>query len=202
MPRITAKTATVAPATSAKGKANKPTPATAKANKAATNVVASNAAPASNVVANAAASGELKHGQGIYREFDMPWCEKKGKIFAALIALKATNAATAQSSKAVADAAGVTERDVRHYCYAAACKGVEATGVHSVEGMRGYGFSITPAGVAMLKNPPVKASKPKPAATPATQPATTPVVVPKASKPAKPAAKANKPAAKPSKAAK
>lgn len=82
---------------------------------------------------------------GIEREKDLPWNEKKVAVFKALKQLKAVGATNAQGAVAVAEKAGLTTRDVRHYCYHAQASGL--TGMSNVEDVRGYAFYLTAKGV-------------------------------------------------------
>jgi hypothetical protein len=94
------------------------------------------------------ANGAAKKGEhGVERSKDLRWCDKKVAIFKALKALKATSQANARGSKEVADKAGVTERDVRHYVYHAMVSG--HTGISRQEGKAGYLFYLTAKGAKL-----------------------------------------------------
>lgn len=138
-------------------------------------------APAAAPVVPTTPAVVAKGQHGVLRSKDLPWCAKKAALFAGLVALNATTAGTAQSSRALALQCGLTDRDVRHYAYHAQAAGL--TGVHQLPNVRGYGFSITPAGIAMLANPPVVAT-PTVAPVAAVAPVVAPVApqLPKASK--------------------
>jgi hypothetical protein len=87
-----------------------------------------------------AAPGEY----GVTRSKDVPWGPKKIAVLKALKAMGATSPAKGVGSKAVADKAKVTERDVRHYCYHGAAGGL--TVVTPGTSGRGFVFSLTAAG--------------------------------------------------------
>jgi hypothetical protein len=87
--------------------------------------------------------------KGFEREHDLPWGDKKVKLFQVLRTLKATNAQNAKGSGEVAEASGgvLSARDVRHYAYAARAGGfIELV---RMEGQSGYGFYLTQTGRAI-----------------------------------------------------
>lgn len=81
---------------------------------------------------------------GMERDHDVAWCEKKVAIFKALKTLRATSATTAVPTPKLAEKAGVSNRDARHYCYHAMAAGL--TKVAEMEDVRGYCFYLTAAG--------------------------------------------------------
>lgn len=86
-----------------------------------------------------------KPASGFERASDVPWNEKKVAVFKALKQLGATKGPTsARSAVQVADKAGVSQRDVRHYCYHARAAGLVE--VAEAEGVRGYSFYLTARG--------------------------------------------------------
>lgn len=92
---------------------------------------------------------------GTARTRDVPVCPDKLSVFAALLALGATDASRAVSSKQTVDAAydrrlgAIDAWCVQHYSYHGAAAGL----VSVVERMfgRGHGFALTPAGVDYLQ---------------------------------------------------
>lgn len=84
---------------------------------------------------------------GTERTWDLPWCDKKVAIIKALKALKATTPSDALSSTEVAAKAGVSQRDVRHYCYHAAAG--DLVGITKVEGKPGHCFYLTKRGASV-----------------------------------------------------
>lgn len=92
---------------------------------------------------------------GVTRAGDLPWCEKKHRIFAALHHLGACDPTTAAGSSQVAEVAGVSSRDVRHYCYhaqAGGLAGVVQLAAGSNKPSMGYGYYLTTEGEAELAN--------------------------------------------------
>lgn len=91
---------------------------------------------------------------GTWRGKDVPACAKRTATLQALLALGATSPGAAVNAPAVCAKAGaaaqLAPRDVRHYAYHAQCAGLTGV-VASVPGGRGYGFYLTPAGVASLQ---------------------------------------------------
>lgn len=85
---------------------------------------------------------------GIKRSSDLPWGPKKEKVLKALRKVGAFGPGTAAGSTKIADAGGVTSRDVRHYCYHA--QTANLTGVCTIEGGKGYGYYITEEGLKEL----------------------------------------------------
>lgn len=85
--------------------------------------------------------------KGTERETDLPWSEKKVKIFKALKVMKAFNQDSAQSSSAVAEKAGVSQKDVRHYCYAAQAS--DTVAICRKEDVTGYSFYLSTKGRAL-----------------------------------------------------
>lgn len=168
----------------AKGKGKQPAaqPATAP-------VVAPVATTAPAVVAPVKAPAQY----GVARAKGLPWCLKMQLTFAALKALGATSPTTAVGSNAVQLHTGgvVSARYARHYVYhgAAASYGNNPlTGVATLPTVKGHALYITPAGLAMLANPPatvapVVAAQPAPVATPA--PVAPVATLPKGKKPSK-----------------
>ena len=86
---------------------------------------------------------------GIERDHDLPWCEKKEKLFKALADNGAVSPTTALATSEAADAAGLIGRDVRHYGYHAKAGGL--VDIANVEGKVGYCFYLTEAGIKELK---------------------------------------------------
>lgn len=88
---------------------------------------------------------EPKTQFGVERAHDLPWHDKKVKVFKVLRALGATDGANSAPASKIAKKAGLTARDVRHYCYHA--KAAKLVGVaEDVEGIAGYGFFLTAKG--------------------------------------------------------
>lgn len=84
---------------------------------------------------------------GIEKSHDLPWSDKKVAVLKALKSLKAFSAMDAASTKAIAEKAGVKNRDARHYCYHAKAGGL--VNVAEVEGVAGYSFYLTAKGVKL-----------------------------------------------------
>jgi hypothetical protein len=105
---------------------------------------------------------------GVARHRDLPRCAKRTTIFTALEALGAVSPATAQPGKVVAAKAGCKVVFVRHYCYHAGptTSGLAGIVATNCVGVPGYGFYLTPAGVAYLAGLQAAA---KAASQPATQ---------------------------------
>jgi hypothetical protein len=76
---------------------------------------------------------------GVERSHDLPWTDKKVKIFKTLKRLGEATAAT------VAEKSGLTARDVRHYAYHAKAAGLVKIESHEGEENKYY-FSLTAAG--------------------------------------------------------
>jgi hypothetical protein len=128
--------------------APKPRPVPKPAAKAAP-VVAGKIKPKA-AVAKAAPKAKPTAGTvkvGTEREKDLPWGDKKVAIFKALKQLKAVGATASKPGVEVAAKAGVTPRDVRHYCYHAKAAGLVGVGPGS--GFAGYGFYLTAKGAAV-----------------------------------------------------
>jgi len=98
-----------------------------------------------------------KGAYGIERDHDLPWGETKVVVFKALRALGAKGATNARSAQEIAEKAGVTPRDVRHYCYHGRAGGL--TDVAEIEGMRGYGFYLTAKGAKVNPDKEAKAQQ-------------------------------------------
>ena len=81
---------------------------------------------------------------GIERSKDLPWNEKKITVFKALKSLKAVGVKQAVSVGAVAQKAGLSARDVRHYVYHAKAAGL--TGVGTSEEVKGHTVYLTTKG--------------------------------------------------------
>ena len=103
----------------------------------------------------AASSGEHGHE----RSKDVPWSEKKVAVFKALKKLKAVGVDRCRPATDIATSAGVTTKDVRHYCYHAKASGL--TGIAVKEGIRGYGFYLTAKGSKVNPAKELKDSKNK-----------------------------------------
>lgn len=86
---------------------------------------------------------------GVERDHDLPWGEKKAKLFKALADNGAVSATTALATSEAAEASGLVGRDVRHYGYHAKAGGL--VDIAEVEGKVGYCFYLTEAGVKELK---------------------------------------------------
>jgi len=108
------------------------------------------------VVKKAAEKKKEAPEYGVEKKADVPWCEKKVILIKTLKALRAFNAQTAvPASKVIEKCEGqLTSRDVRHYSYHAMTGGL--TSVDTVEGIKGYAFSLTKKGQEI---DPVKAFK-------------------------------------------
>lgn len=88
---------------------------------------------------------EQKTQYGIERTHDLPWGPKKIKIFQVLQAARAYTPDSALAASKVAEKAGVTNRDVRHYCYHA--KAADLIGLSVPEsGGKAYNFYLTKNG--------------------------------------------------------
>lgn len=94
-------------------------------------------------------------GQGIERDRDLPWNDKKVAIFKAMKAMKATSAADAKSGNDIAAKAGCSSRDVMHYVYHARVSGL--TDVATLEEVRGYAFYLTAKGAKIDPSAELKA---------------------------------------------
>lgn len=82
---------------------------------------------------------------GVERKKDLPWSDKKVSVLNGLKKLKAFNEQSAKGASEVAEAGGVTTRDVRHYCYHAKAGGLVEV-YEAVEGSVGYRFALTAEG--------------------------------------------------------
>lgn len=101
------------------------------------------AKPAPKAAAKPAAEKEKAPGEfGATRSKDLPWGEKKVAVLNGLKKLKAFDEKTAKGAGEIAEAAGVTNRDVRHYSYHAAAGGLVNV-FEAVEGTVGYRFALT-----------------------------------------------------------
>lgn len=87
---------------------------------------------------------------GVKRSHDLPWDNKKARIFRALKKLGATRSTNACSTQDVAAKAEVTSQDVRHYCYHAMA--AQLVGIVKQEGIRGYAFHLTAKGAKTIPN--------------------------------------------------
>jgi hypothetical protein len=88
-----------------------------------------------------------KEPSGVERDHDVPWGPRKIAVFKALKALGAVGRQNARPAREVADAAGVRDRDVRHYVYAA--KSVGLADVVQIQTGRPYLFCLTAAGARL-----------------------------------------------------
>lgn len=102
---------------------------------------------AAKKVAKKSDGPKKEYEHGIDRKQDLPWCEKKVNLFKALKAMKATSPEAAQGSTEIAAKGGISQRDVRHYSYAARAAGLIE--VAEVEEVRGWGFYLTKKGIAL-----------------------------------------------------
>jgi len=93
--------------------------------------------------AQSSANGKIVE-HGFERKQDLPWNDKKVKIFRALKQMRATTAMSARGTDDVAKKAGVTGKDVRHYCYHA--RAAKLCGIADREEIRGYAFYLTATG--------------------------------------------------------
>lgn len=124
-----------APATKKSGTAKAAKSGKAKAAKKA-------AKPAKKAAKSAESNGSGQFGMD--RDHDLPWNDKKVAIFKAMKKMGAVGATNSKSATQIAEKAGVTSRDVRHYCYHAKAAGL--VGVHEMADIRGYGFALTVKG--------------------------------------------------------
>ena len=99
-------------------------------------------------VAKAKSEREVEHG--IDRKSDLPWCEKKVKLFKALKALKAIGSATSAvgANKVIEKDGTLSGKDVRHYSYAARAAGLIDVYL-GLEGIHGHGFTLTAKGAKL-----------------------------------------------------
>ena len=91
------------------------------------------------------------------REKDTRWCDVKVAIFKAMKALRCKDASSAKSAHEIAERAGIqailecdagfAANRVRHHCYGAKVSGL--TNYGTIEGITGYGFWLTPKGMAI-----------------------------------------------------
>lgn len=127
----------------------RPTPKKAPAKKASTQVstkkAATKKAPKKAAKKTTTSDAPAEYGQD--RSHDLPWHDKKVAVFKALKSLKAVGATNPKSAATIAEKAGLTARDVRHYCYHAKAAGL--TGVATSEEIRGLGFYLTTKGAAL-----------------------------------------------------
>ena len=79
---------------------------------------------------------------GVMRQHDLPLDKKKVKIIRALVALNATTREVAKPSAEIASRAGVSERDVRHYCYHAQAGGIVDVCQRAYGTGHGFAFSV------------------------------------------------------------
>ena len=90
------------------------------------------------------AEAESKGQFGAVRDKDLPWSDKKVAVLSGLKKLKAYGESSAKGAAEIAEAGGVTTRDVRHYCYHAKAGNLVEV-YEAVEGTVGYRFALTAA---------------------------------------------------------
>lgn len=94
---------------------------------------------------------------GTERDHDLPWNEKKVKLFKTLKTLKATGPDRGKTTKEVSEASGLSQRDVRHYSYHAMAGGLIAL----VENEGQYHFYLTAEGAKVNPDQALKAQAKK-----------------------------------------
>lgn len=118
------------------------TPAPKPAKKVTAKKTAAKKAPAPAKKSATSAPREAQYG--VERSHDLPWNDKKVAVFKALKKLNAVGESNAVQANKVAEKAGVSTRDVRHYVYHAATTGL--TGVAKQEDVAGYCYYLTAKG--------------------------------------------------------
>lgn len=96
---------------------------------------------------------KINTGYGHVRRNDVPWNEKKVAIIETMQTMEAVGKRSARGANQIAEYCGLTQRDVRHYCYHAAAGGLvkvltDISGLEDEIG-EGYGFYLTAKGRAV-----------------------------------------------------